>query len=62
MVSGDIESENHFDRLAKLAKIVKEISSNSPRVKHIKRNPSQLRIVNDLMAAVAELVEKAGIK
>jgi hypothetical protein len=62
IVSGDIESENHFDRLAKLSKIVKDISSNGPRAKHIKRNPSQLRIVTELATAVNELLEKAGLK
>jgi hypothetical protein len=62
MVSGEIESENHFDRLGKLTRIVKELTNNSPRVKHIKRNASQSRVVRELAAAVNDLVEKAGLK
>jgi hypothetical protein len=62
MVSGEIISENHFDRVAKLTKIVSDIISNGPRVKHIKRNPSQAQVVRELAAAVNELMEKAGLK
>jgi hypothetical protein len=61
MVEGDIESDNHFDRIRKLSRIITDVSSG-PSVKGIKRNPAQKKIVTDLIAAVRTLLEKANME
>jgi hypothetical protein len=61
MVEGDIESDNHFDRMRKLSRIIDDVCAG-PSVKGIKRNPAQKKIVGDLVESVRTLLEKAGLE
>ena len=61
MVEGDIESDNHFDRMRKLSRIIDDVCAG-PSVKGIKRNPAQKKIVSDLVESVRTLLEKANLE
>jgi hypothetical protein len=61
MVEGDVESDNHFDRMRKLSRIIDDVSSG-PRARGIKRNPAQKKIVTDLVESVRTLLEKADME
>ena len=61
MVEGDIQSDNHFDRMRKLARILDDVASG-PRVRGIKRNPVQKKSVRDLVLALKNLLEKADLE
>lgn len=61
MVEGDMKSDNHFDRMRKLARIFDDVAS-SPRVKGIKKHPVPKKSVTDLVMAVRNLLEKADME
>jgi len=61
MVEGDIESDNHFDRMRKLSRILVDVA-NGPNVKDIRRHPVKKKTVTDLVAALRKLLEKAGME
>jgi hypothetical protein len=61
MVEGDVESDNHFDRMRKLSRIIDDVARGTG-VKGIKRNPAQKKIVTDLVESVRRLLEKANME
>lgn len=61
MVEGEIESDNNFDRMRKLSRILIDVA-NAPNAKDIRRNPAKRRTVISLVESLRQLLEKAEME
>ncbi len=62
MVKGDVETDNDFDRIRKMTRLVNDIAAQPSRAKTVKKNPAEKKVVAERVEAVRNLLDKAGLE